>query len=64
MYPSTFPGEVSKRDLDTDDESAVQYLYTGNAQASMAPQAGCSTVGSHTNLSWLFAFPLLLLRRR
>jgi hypothetical protein len=64
MYPSTFPGEVSKRDLDTDDESAVQYLYTGNDHSSMAPSAGCSIVNSRAHLTWILALPLLFTRRR
>ncbi len=65
MYPSTFPGEVAKRDLDADDKSAVQYLYEGPATQSSSMQSGCSTSASVPfQLGWLLGLPLLVARRR
>jgi len=64
MYPSTFPGEVSKRDLDSDDESAVQYLYTASDDASAIAEAGCNTSAAPAHLSWLLTLPILAVRRR
>ncbi len=62
MYPSTFPGELAKRDLDSDDKSAVQYLYN-NSSVGPDVQAGCSTSAAPSHLAWLFALPLLVRRR-
>ncbi len=64
MYPSTFPGELSKRDLDRDDEHAVQYLYEGPAAEASAVQTGCATAGvAPTTAAWLIAWCILLGRR-
>lgn len=61
MYPSTYPGEVEKRDLDADDESAVQYLYT--ASASDQAETGCSSAAAAPGLSFLLVLPMLARRR-
>jgi len=64
MYPSTFPGEVAKRDLDADDEAAMRYLYTGDMDNPEAARAGCSTAGTPAHhLGWLMMLPLLARRR-
>jgi len=62
MYPSTFPGELVKRDLDTDDIDALLYLYDVAEKDPAA--AGCSTAPhpSH-HLGWLVLLPLVALRR-
>jgi len=64
MYPSTFPGELSKRDLDADDESAVQYLYTHASGPAAGAETGCSTSGTPAHIAWLLTLPLLAARRR
>jgi hypothetical protein len=61
MYPSTYPGEVEKRDLDADDESAVQYLYT--ASVSDQAETGCSSAAAAPGLSFLLVLPMLARRR-
>jgi hypothetical protein len=64
MYPSTFPGEVAKRDLAEDDEAAMRYLYDGAMNEPKLAQAGCSTVGlSAQHLGWLLMLPLMARRR-
>ena len=60
MYPSTFPGEVIKRDLAADDEAAMRYLYAGDFHEPEAAKAGCSTAGTAAHhLGWLTLLPLL-----
>jgi hypothetical protein len=64
MYPSTFPGELSKRDLDADDRSAVQYLYTPGAASALDAESGCSTSSTPAHIGWMLVLPLLVTRRR
>jgi hypothetical protein len=64
MFPSTFLGEVAKRDLDGDDENAMRYLYAGDMNEPESAKAGCTTAGTGAHhLAWLMVLPLLARRR-
>jgi hypothetical protein len=65
MYPTSPPGEVTKRDLHDDDVDAIVHLYAAADHAEESPPAACSTAGtqSHGLALWL-CLPLIAIRRR
>ena len=65
MYPSSPPGEVTKRDLHIDDVDAVVHLYADADHAEETQAVGCSTAAHspHNLLLWL-CLPLIATRRR
>lgn len=73
MYPSSVPGEVTKRHLSSDDVSGVQKLYGAAGSTSGSPAAGsgagvpatgCSSGVGGDALVGLLALGLLWLPRR
>jgi hypothetical protein len=67
MYESTFEGETEKRDISTDDEHGMRYLYGSVAYEPELAESpsGCSAVGRQANLwAGLLLLPALLIRRR
>jgi MYXO-CTERM domain-containing protein len=74
MYPSTVPGEITKRHLSDDDVSGVQKLYGAagsrtSVDAAATPSAGVPATGCSSGvggdaLIGLLALGLLLLPRR
>jgi hypothetical protein len=69
MYESTFEGETTKRDISTDDEHGMRYLYSQAAYepelASNGTGGGCATVSTRGGFwAGLLLLPALLLRRR
>jgi hypothetical protein len=65
MYPTSPPGQVTKRDLHDDDVDAIVHLYAAADHAEESPPAACSTAGtqSHGLALWL-CLPLIAIRRR
>lgn len=65
MYPSTVPGETSKRKLNPDDVQGAQALYgTASAPKGDVPSTGCqSGVGSDGALALLAVLLMLGARR-
>ena len=65
MYPSSPLGEITKRDLHTDDVDAVEHLYARAPRGDASPTAGCATASTRslTGLLWL-GLPLLAILRR
>ncbi len=64
MYPSTYPGDLSRQTLDPQDVTGIDALYA--ATPTVAQQgAGCSTSGGGSGraLALLLALGLLLRRR-
>jgi len=66
MFPSTYPGELNKRDLHNDDERAVQYLYAEGPGPEDDNVMGCSTVGARgaAHLAWFLPLIVTVGRRQ
>jgi hypothetical protein len=69
MYPSSFPGEIIKRDLDADDIDALLYLYADAdpTEAASGGATGCSTAPHNPAQTWDLVMLLCVLagfRRR
>jgi len=64
MFPTASVGELSKRELDTDDGDAIRYLY-GSALEAEKPLFACNGTGSAASLfGTLSAMATLIVRRR
>lgn len=60
MYPWARPGELSKRVLSGDDRAGIGELYPPGVPLN----AGCSSSGQGTLVSFILLFPLFILARR
>ena len=70
MYESTYEGETLKRDIDTDDEHGMRYLYSeAYVQAPTISEStgpgGCAVAAESSGSPyWVVLLPLMCLRRR